>query len=57
MNNNDELDNKIEEIDDSVISENEELADLDQETFTYTVDNNNVNNDYNKSVYNDKYIF
>ena len=54
MNNNDELDNKIEEIDDSVISENEELADLDQETFTYTVDNNNVNNDYNKSVYNDK---
>lgn len=54
MNNNNELDNKIDETDDIVDIENDELADLDQETFTYTVDNNNVNNDYNKSVYNDK---
>ena len=33
---------------------NEVEEELNEETFTYTIDNNNVNNDYNKVNYNDK---
>lgn len=53
MDNNDQeknLDKDAEIIDGDM----NEVSDLDQETFTYTVDNNNVNNDYNKGFYNDK---
>ena len=49
MDKNEELenDNVSEEVEES---SNEELND---ESFTYTIDNNNINNDYNKGHYND----
>lgn len=56
----------LEKIDDKEIDEivdsNEEddvVSDLETETFTYTVDNNNINNDYNKNDYseNKSYIY
>ncbi len=36
---------------------NEETEELDQEEFTYNVDNNNINNDYNKTTGKSSYIY
>ncbi len=47
MDNKDELEKDIESTD-----FDEELDDLDNETFTYKIDNNNVSNDYNKNYSN-----
>ncbi|MBO5183054.1 MAG: hypothetical protein J6B64_01515 [Bacilli bacterium] len=53
------MDNK--EIKEEIINEEEpkdgaqeKATELENEVFTYTVDNNNINNDYNKNSYNDK---
>lgn len=40
---------------DESIEENDDLD--DDESFTYTVDNNNISNDYNKDRYNDNEVF
>lgn len=51
---------KTDEEVDSLDSENSlETDDLDNETFTYKVDNNNISNDYNQSNYSDNksYIY
>ncbi len=57
MDNND-LEKNIQE---EVVSEEETVEDandsLSDETFTYTIDNNNVNNDYNKNTYDDNKSF
>ncbi len=50
---NEEKNEQIEE----QIEEKEELDELDDEEFTYTVDNNNINNDYNKKYEKDSYIY
>ncbi len=59
---NDELEKEISDnvSDDSVDvdSKNQNIdEDLDNETFTYSIDNNNVNNDYNKNSYDDRKSF
>ena len=50
---------KNEELEKEVNSEEvDEISDeLDSETFTYTIDNNNINNDYKKNNYNDNKSF
>ena len=50
---------KNEELEKEVNSEEvDEISDeLDNETFTYTIDNNNINNDYKKNNYNDNKSF
>ena len=44
-------DNEVKKQDEVVEEEssNEQIDELDNESFTYTVDNNNVSNDYNHS--------
>lgn len=57
--------NKDKEIDETLENENDVDSDIEEESddnsnedyFTYTVDNNNVNNDYNKFNYDDKKSF
>lgn len=49
---NEEKNEQVEE----QIEENE-TEELDEEEFTYTVDNNNINNDYNKKYENNSYIY
>lgn len=50
------MDNKENEIINEEIEkiEETETKELENEVFTYTIDNNSINNDYNKNTYNDK---
>jgi len=53
-----EEENKNENIEETKeIEEQEEQNELDDEEFTYTVDNNNINNDYNKNSEKTSYIY
>lgn len=51
MDNNNELEKDVASEEESSVDE------LSDESFTYTIDNNNINNDYNKNRYNDNKSF